>query len=239
MRTVVALLVIGLVSVACGADTAESDSESTVTSVVVTSTVAAATTSSSTARTPSTTTTTTLASVSNDDLDRVRSFIDAHNAGDVDAFVALHAPDAVVRERSHAGMGTLATDRWIAEYVWKAGVDYRLELGECWLDDSIVVCSVTVSDILLEAAGMVWGAHTIRLEWDEAGLVMFFETTGYLYWADVVRSPIDTFYEWVRAEHPDEADVMFTRTNDLRFTAEAAALWQQLMPDFAQYVGGT
>lgn len=166
----------------------------------------------------------------------VDGYFEAWNS-DVDAYLTLVAPDAEIFIRggvwhpfSYPEAAPLARDRFEAIARWGAVLDSQATPGDCEPRESRVVCSFTMTDVLLDGFGSpVSGSIEFGLG---DGVV---ESLHVRWHANNYYDRTRDFQTWLSANQPELASEMMVASGEPIYSEKSSELWQHYVP---RYLGG-
>jgi hypothetical protein len=162
-------------------------------------------------------------------VDVARSFIEAEDAWDAEAALALLAPDVVI----HHGLLTQA-EEYPSLFAWDKALDWHYTVEECnqiaVTDPVEVVCTFSHDNAWTEALGVgpFSGSSTDFVIAD--GQIQEL-TRNFNFSTGFSTQAWDVFESWVKTNHPDGHSLIY-RGNDPNLTPEALALWEQYTSEF-------
>lgn len=156
-----------------------------------------------------------------------RSFLEAQNAFDAEAVVALIAPEGVVND----GFGYVnQVEEYPGHLAWKEALDWRLTVEECTASGppAQVTCTYAYENAWTQALGRPVSLDNYR----------FVIANGQIQEVSTVFGPsgfvIDAwleFRQWVQDNHPEDLAAMYDFSNPAEdipiVTPEALVLWEQ------------
>lgn len=227
MRRTVPVLI--LVLAACG--TATSDEATTTEASTVTTEVPVTTTLS---QEPSATVTPLATGEEIEDaVSLAREYIDARNAGDGDAVVALMSDDVDYEENwSHDDIAGF--NEWL--HTW--GFDMRLECEAGETLPVLVTCTGDASNLIRIAVGEEWCDHELVIT-VESGLITSVEDNA-IGNCSGDSDDWDRVKGWIASNYPDDYQLMYdlqgVTGHSMLLTPESLELWARYIPEYAAFV---
>ncbi len=164
------------------------------------------------------------------------SFMEARDTWDAEATEALLAPDAVIDD-----LEVPRAADYSEQYRWYEAVEWRWALDECTESGSgtpaTVSCSYNMENAWSRALDVGPIAGNMRFAIDDGQIVRVSHNGFNL---GQFGSVWGSFRSWVRDNHPDEFNSIYSSGgNTPVYTAEAADLWKQLTDEFVAVTTGS
>ena len=166
-----------------------------------------------------------------------RSFIQAQDAWDADAALALLAPDAVIDQGLFTNI-----EEYPSHFEWNRALDWNFAVEECnqTVNDAVVevTCAYSYENAWTRALGVgPYSGSTFDFVIADGQIQEltdnFESSTGFS------TQAWEVFRGWVRDTHPEAVSVMydFSGPSDApRVTSEALVLWEQYTNEFVTSV---
>ncbi len=162
-------------------------------------------------------------------VDIARSFIEARDAWDAEAAIALLASDAVVRDEIRT------VEELPALFDFLRAVDWRWTVGECTETATgpavEVTCTYTHNNAWTRALGVEPVTGTFNFVVSDGEIA---ELNHIFNWSDFAPV-LAAFTEWVGSNHLEDMDVMIASAGYV-LTPESIALWEQYTSEFVASV---
>jgi len=162
------------------------------------------------------------------------AWYDAFNAGDIDAVMALFAPDPTLY-RNFTGTSTLVEERMVN--IWNAAQGTRLETDGCVpagenSEQRHFRCIGANYDVLVQAVDATPVPAIVEMTIGADGIVSLRVSNG----SPDFKHVSDPFDEWMAANHPDVEDFGFGSWETVEEAEAAGTLRAQYAEEWAKYL---